>query len=56
MYAIIHIYIFTYKDIKMNENKPFSEKIKPFNFILIGSERSGIIPGSPMIKILEILK
>ena len=28
----------------MNENKPFNKKIKPFNFMLIGSERNDVIP------------
>jgi len=29
---------------KMNENKPFNKKIKPFNFMLIGSEKNDVIP------------
>jgi len=28
----------------MNENKPFNKKIKPFNFMLIGSEKNDVIP------------
>jgi len=35
---------------KMNENKPFNKKIKPFNFMLIGSEKNGIIPCLPYDK------
>jgi len=35
---------------KMNENKPFNEKIKPFNFMLTGSEKNGIIPCLPYDK------
>ena len=31
----------------MNQNKPFNKKIKPFNFMLIGSEKNGIIPCLP---------
>jgi len=34
----------------MNANKPFSKKIKPFNFMLIGSEKNGIIPCLPYDK------
>ena len=32
---------------KMNANKPFNKKIKPFNFMLIGSEKNAIIPCLP---------
>jgi len=28
----------------MNKNKTFNKQIKPFNFMLIGSEKNGIIP------------
>jgi len=35
---------------KMNDNKPFNKKIKPFNFMLIGSEKNGIIPCLPFNK------
>jgi len=35
---------------KMNENKPFNKKIKPFNFMFIGSEKNGIIPCLPYDK------
>ena len=35
---------------KMNENKPFNNKIKPFNFMLVGSEKNGIIPCLPYDK------
>jgi len=28
----------------MNANKPFNKKIKPFNFMLIGSEKNDVIP------------
>jgi len=35
---------------KMNANKPFNKKIKPFNFMLIGSEKNGIIPCLPYDK------
>ena len=34
----------------MNENKPFNKKIKPFNFMLIGFEKNGIIPCLPYDK------
>jgi len=34
----------------MNANKPFKKKIKPFNFMLIGSEKNGIIPCLPYDK------
>jgi hypothetical protein len=34
----------------MNINKPFNKKIKPFNFMLIGSEKNGIIPCLPYDK------
>ena len=29
---------------KMNSNKPFEKQIKPFNFMLIGSEKNDVIP------------
>jgi len=35
---------------KMNANKSFNKKIKPFNFMLIGSEKNGIIPCLPYEK------
>jgi hypothetical protein len=35
---------------KMNENKNFNEKIKPFNFMLVGSEKNGVIPCLPFTK------
>ena len=35
---------------KMNENKPFNKKIKPFNFMHIGSEKNGVIPCLPYDK------
>jgi len=35
---------------KMNENKPFNKKIKPFNFMLVGTEKNGIIPCLPYDK------
>jgi len=35
---------------KMNENKPFNKKIKPFNFMLIGSEKNDVIPCLPLNK------
>jgi len=35
---------------KMNANKPFNKKIKPFNFMRIGSEKNGIIPCLPFSK------
>jgi hypothetical protein len=35
---------------KMNENKPFNKKIKPFNFMLVGSEKNGVIPCLPFTK------
>jgi len=35
---------------KMNENKPFNKKIKPFNFVLCGSEKNGVIPCLPFTK------
>jgi len=34
----------------MNANKPFNKKIKPFNFMRIGSEKNGIIPCMPYDK------
>jgi hypothetical protein len=34
----------------MNENKPYEKQIKPFNFMLIGSEKNGIIPCLPYDK------
>jgi len=41
---------------KMNENKPFNNKIKPFNFMLIGSEKNGIIPCLPFSKDIRGIK
>ena len=35
---------------KMKANKPFKKKIKPFNFMLIGPEKNGIIPCLPYEK------
>jgi hypothetical protein len=35
---------------KMNENKPFNKKIKPFNFMLVGTEKNGVIPCLPFTK------
>ena len=35
---------------KMNYNKPYVKQIKPFNFMLIGSEKNGIIPCLPYDK------
>ena len=35
---------------KINENKLFNRKIKPFNFILIGSEKNKVIPCLPYDK------
>jgi len=37
----------------MNDNKPFNNKIKPFNFMLIGSEKNSIIPCLPFTKDLR---
>ena len=34
----------------MNENKPIEKRIKPFNFILVGSEVNGVIPCLPYKK------
>jgi len=34
----------------MNDNKPYVKQIKPFNFMLIGSEKNGIIPCLPYDK------
>jgi len=34
----------------MDVNNPFSKKIKPFNFMLIGPEKNGIIPCLPYDK------
>jgi len=31
----------------MNENKPFNKKIKPFNFMLVSSEKNDVIPCLP---------
>jgi len=41
---------------KMNENKPFNNKIKPFNFMLTGSEKNGIIPCLPFSKDIRGIK
>jgi hypothetical protein len=38
---------------KMNSNKPYEKQIKPFNFMLIGSERNGVIPCLPYRKNLS---
>jgi len=35
---------------KMSTSKPFNKKIKPFNFMLIESEKNGIIPCLPYDK------
>jgi len=35
---------------KMNTNKPFNKKIKPFNFMLVGTEKNGVIPCLPFTK------
>jgi len=35
---------------KMNANKPFNKKIKPFNFMLIGQEKNHVIPCLPYDK------
>jgi hypothetical protein len=35
---------------KMNANKPFNKKIKPFNFMLTGQEKNGVIPCLPFTK------
>jgi hypothetical protein len=35
---------------RMNENKPFNKKIKPFNFMLVGSEKNGVIPCLPFTR------
>jgi hypothetical protein len=35
---------------KMNDNKPYVKQIKPFNFMLVGSEKNGIIPCLPFNK------
>jgi hypothetical protein len=35
---------------KMNDNKPYMKQIKPFNFMLIGSEKYGIICCLPFNK------
>jgi len=40
----------------MNANKPFNKKIKPFNFMLIGSEKNGIIPCLPYDKDITGIK
>ncbi|MEM3191113.1 MAG: hypothetical protein QW292_03280 [Candidatus Parvarchaeota archaeon] len=34
----------------LNKNKPVNKQIKPFNFMLIGSEINGIIPCLPYTK------
>ena len=38
---------------KMNSNKPIEKQIKPFNFMLIGSEKNGVIPCLPYRKDLK---
>jgi len=35
---------------KMNSNKPYEKQNKPFNFMLSGSEKNGIIPCLPFNK------
>jgi len=35
---------------KMNSNKPYEKQIKPFNFMLIGSEKNSVIPFLPFDK------
>ena len=35
---------------KMNSDKPFHKRIKPFNFILIGSQINDVIPSLPFTK------
>jgi len=35
---------------RMNANKPFNKKIKPFNFMLIGPEKNDVIPCLPFDK------
>jgi len=35
---------------KMNSNKLYEKQIKPFNFMLIGSEKNGVIPSLPYDK------
>ena len=35
---------------KMNSGKPYDKQIKPFNFMLIGSEKNGVIPCLPYRK------
>ena len=35
---------------KMNSGKPFDKQIKPFNFILVGSEKNDVIPSLPFSK------
>jgi len=35
---------------KMNTNKLFNKKIKPFNFVLTGPEKNGVIPCLPFTK------
>ena len=34
----------------LNKDKPIAKKIKPFNFVLIGSEVNGVIPSLPYKK------
>ena len=34
----------------MNKNKPLNKQIKPFNFMLVGSDVNGIIPSCPYTK------
>ena len=41
---------------KMNENRPYNKKIKPFNFMRIGSEENGIIPCLPYDKDITGIK
>lgn len=35
---------------EMNHKKPFNRQIKPFNFILVGSEKNDVIPSLPFSK------
>jgi len=41
---------------KMNANKPFNKKIKPFNFMLIGPEKNGVIPCLPYDKDTSLIQ
>ena len=35
---------------KMNEDKPFNKKVKPFNFMLVGTEKDNVIPCLPFTR------